>query len=88
MIKFKGRSVMKQHVPKKPIKRGLKVWVRADSDNGFVCEYQVYCGKEKRSETGLESRVVRDLTRTIVRKKTITYTVITFLQAFHFLRIC
>ena len=58
MIKFKGRSAMKQYVPKKPIKRGFKVWVRADCDNGFVCEYQVYCGKEKRSETGLESRVV------------------------------
>ena len=37
---------MIQYVPKKPIKRGFKVWVRADSDNGFVCEYQVYCGKE------------------------------------------
>ena len=58
MIKFKGRSAMKQYVPKKHIKRGFNVWVRADSNNGFVCEYQVYCGKEKRSETGLESRVV------------------------------
>ena len=86
MIKFKGRSVMKQYVPKKPIKRGFKVRVRADSDNGFVCEYQVYCGKEKRSETGLESRVVQDLKALL--EKTITYTVITFLQAFHFLRIC
>ena len=41
---------MKQYVPKKPIKREFKVWVRAESDNMFVCEYQVYYGKEKRSE--------------------------------------
>ena len=73
MIKIKGRSAMKQYAPKDPIKRGFKVWVRADSDNGFVCEYQVYCGKEKRSETGLGSLVVRDLTRTIVRKNHYIY---------------
>ena len=71
--------------PKKPIKRGFKIWVRADSDNGFVYEYQVYCGKEKRSETGLGSQVVRDLKRSIV-EKTITYTVIMFLQALHFFK--
>ena len=68
MIKFKGRSAMKQYVLKKPIKRGFKVWVRADWYNGFVCEYQIYCGKEKRSETGLGSQVVRDLTRSTVGK--------------------
>ena len=51
IIKFKGRSAMKQYFPRKPIKRGFKVWVRADSDNGFVCEYQVYCGKEIRNRT-------------------------------------
>ena len=34
MTKFKGRCTMKQYMPKKPIKRGFKVWVRADAHNG------------------------------------------------------
>ena len=28
MVKFKGRSTMKQYMPQKPIKREYKVWVR------------------------------------------------------------
>lgn len=36
MIGFKGRSSMKQYVPKKPVKRGFKVWVRADAISGYV----------------------------------------------------
>ena len=77
---------MIQYVPKKPIKRGFKVWVRADSDNGFVCEYQVYCRKEIRNRTRVTG--CPRLKKKHCRKKTITYTVITYLQAFHFLRIC
>ena len=42
MIKFKGRSRMKQYLPKK---RGFKVWVRADGVNGYVCEFEVYTGE-------------------------------------------
>ncbi|CAG4951941.1 unnamed protein product [Parnassius apollo] len=30
MIKFKGRSVLKQYLPMKPIKRGYKLWYLAD----------------------------------------------------------
>ena len=33
IIKFQGRSTLKQYVPKKPIKRSIKVWVLADSHN-------------------------------------------------------
>ena len=58
---------MKQYVPKKPIKRGLKVWVRADSMNGYICEFQVYVGKiGNRSENSLGERVVKDLTGSLV----------------------
>ena len=31
MVKFKGRSSIKQYQPLKPIKRGFKIWCRADS---------------------------------------------------------
>ena len=37
IVHFKGRSSLKQYLPMKPTKRGLQVWVRADSSNGFVC---------------------------------------------------
>ena len=67
MIKFKGRSSMKQYMPKKPTKRGFKVWVRADSINGYVCQYEVYTGKQgNNAEVGLGGNVVTRLTRDLV----------------------
>ena len=39
MIKFTGRSSVKQYMPMKPIKCGIKVWVLADSHNGYFCDF-------------------------------------------------
>lgn len=36
MVKFKGRSSMKQYMPLKPIKRGFKVWAMCDSGSGYA----------------------------------------------------
>lgn len=47
MIAFKGRSMLKQYMPNKPIKRGYKVWCLADSTTGFIIGFIVYTGKEK-----------------------------------------
>ena len=55
MTKFQGRSSLKQYMPQKPIKRGIKVWVLAESTNGFFSRLEVYTGKR-----GL-GRVVKDL---------------------------
>ena len=69
MIKFKGRSSMKQYMPKKPIKRGFKVWVRADAENGYISELDVYIGKKgDKIETGLGQSVVEKLTEKLVGK--------------------
>ena len=70
MIPFQGRSTMKQYMPLKPTKRGLKVWVRADSCTGYFCEYDVYTGKgnDDIREFGLGGSVVIKLTRKIVGK--------------------
>ena len=46
MIKFTGRSSLKQYMPMKPVKRGIKVWVLADSHNGYFSKFQVYTGKK------------------------------------------
>ena len=63
MIKFQGRSSLKQYNPMKPIKRGIKVWVLADSHNGYFMRFQVYTGKDgNRVEHGLGERVVKTLT--------------------------
>ena len=66
MIPFKGRSSLKQYVPLKPVKRGFKVWVRADSWNGYFCEFEVYTGKaDTTTDHGLGERVVHKLTSNI-----------------------
>ena len=53
MIPFQGRSSLKQYMPAKPVKRGIKVWCRADSHNGYLCEFQVYTGRSESAEGGL-----------------------------------
>lgn len=66
MVKFKGRNSMKQYNAAKPIKRGYKLWIRAD-ETGYICEFQVYAGKVGNiTEKSLGARVVKDLTREIV----------------------
>ena len=62
MIPFKGRSSLKQYLPKKPVKRGFKVWVLADSKTGYVNNLEVYKGKDgNKCESGLGSKVVKKL---------------------------
>lgn len=52
MVAFKGRSTMKQYMPMKPIKRGFKIWVAADSSTGYMLNFQVYEGKSTNNEEG------------------------------------
>ena len=66
MVRFKGRSSLKQYLPMKPTKRGFKVWVRADSSNGFVCDLDVYTGKDGAVTTNLGAKVVERLSRALV----------------------
>ena len=40
MVAFKG--IMKRYVLKKPVKRGLKIWVCADNHNGYICHFECY----------------------------------------------
>ena len=54
---------MKQYLPLKPVKRGFKVWIIADSANGYFLDLQVYVGsKGEGIEHGLGERVVLRLT--------------------------
>ena len=73
MIKFKGRSAMKQYLPLKPTKRGFKVWVRADSVIGYISDFEVYTGKSDAPEKYLGEKVVKKLTRPLVGGNYHTY---------------
>ena len=33
-------------MPKKPMKQGFKVWVRAGSVNGYISHFEFYTGKQ------------------------------------------
>ena len=69
MVKFQGRSSLKQYLPNKPVKRGFKVWVLGDSRNGYFTDFEVYTGKKgNKSEKQLGKRVVRDLTKCLKGK--------------------
>jgi hypothetical protein len=61
MIKFQGRSTMKQYMPLKPIKRGIKAWILADSQNGYFWKIQIYVGRQENRDVGLGAHVVQTL---------------------------
>ncbi|CAH1990644.1 unnamed protein product [Acanthoscelides obtectus] len=66
MAKFKGRSALKQYMPLKPIKRGIKIWQRCDALTGYVYDLNIYAGKETEQVEGtLGERVVAKLCDTI-----------------------
>ena len=69
MIKYKGRTSLKQYMPMKPIKRGIKMWCRADSSNGYLCEFSICTGKSGQGvEHGLGYSVVSNLFQCIKGK--------------------
>ena len=74
MIKFQGRSFLKQYIPLKPTKRGIKVWIAADSTNGYLSHFEVYTGKKGNTvEQGLGARVVKTLTSDLKGKHHLIY---------------
>ena len=78
MILFKGRHSIKQYNPMKPIKRGYKLWMRADMD-GYITKFDVYQGKvsdaskssaedDESSNFGLGENVVKEMTDDLLNK--------------------
>ena len=51
MVKSKHRSGMRQYMKDKPTKWELKLWVLADSENGYTVDFNVYIGKEAAKDT-------------------------------------
>ena len=69
MVKFKGRSSIKQYQPLIPIKRGFKVCCRANSTNGYIRNFVVYTEKsDDGPTTNLGHKVVMAVCRDIFNK--------------------
>ena len=45
MVKSRHRSGIRQYIKDKPTKWGIKLWVLADSCNGYTCDFTVYIGR-------------------------------------------
>jgi hypothetical protein len=57
--------------PSIPTKYGIKVKIRADSENGYCNEFEIYTGKSGdhvNAKLGLTTRVVLNLTKKIENK--------------------
>uniref|UniRef100_A0A3B3SQ04 PiggyBac transposable element-derived protein domain-containing protein n=1 Tax=Paramormyrops kingsleyae TaxID=1676925 RepID=A0A3B3SQ04_9TELE len=68
MVPFKGRSVLKQYIPKKPYKWGYKIFVLCDT-KGLVHSFDVYAGKSDpppgSADIGASGNVVLKLAQVI-----------------------
>jgi hypothetical protein len=88
IIRFKGRSSIKQYMPLKPIKRGYKVWIRTYS-NGYISQFEIYTVKVGQiTEKCLGSRVVKTQTTDLFGKFHKVYfdNYFTSLPRMHYLR--
>ena len=63
MVKSRHRSGIRQYIKDKPTKWGIKLWVLADSSNGYTIDYNIYIGRAtgQLSEHGLGYDVVMKL---------------------------
>ena len=66
MVKSHHRSGIRQYIKDKPTRWGIKLWVLADSSNGYTVDFNVHIGKaagQRISEFGLGYDVVMTLMR-------------------------
>ncbi|XP_051168423.1 piggyBac transposable element-derived protein 3-like [Leptopilina boulardi] len=71
MLRFYGRSVLKQFIKGKPVRFGIKLWALCSS-NGYLFDFEIYCGKmdnksEKLANCTLGSRVVINMLQVVFR---------------------
>ena len=69
MVKFKGRSRMKQYMKSKPIKWGFKFWFCCSSKSGYLYQMDIYLGRKQTPEfnLGLGEEVVLQLMKDLER---------------------
>ena len=62
MIGFKGIFFLKQYLPGKPTKLGIKAWGVVDSANGYLLKCDIYKKKIRQQDLLLGEQVVLQLT--------------------------
>ena len=62
MIKYKGRSIMRQHIKNKPIKWGFRIRYRCTPKTSLLYDFNIYTGRKETTEFGLSESVVIHLT--------------------------
>ena len=69
MVKFKGRSGMKQYIKSKPIKWGFKFWFRCSSKSVYLYQMDIYLGRKQIPvfNLGTGEEVVLQLTKDLER---------------------
>ncbi|XP_058810121.1 piggyBac transposable element-derived protein 3-like [Phymastichus coffea] len=70
MLKFFGKTVLKQFIKSKPIRFGIKLWALC-SANGYVFDCDIYCGKNSENndflpKCALGSRVVMQMLQNVL----------------------
>lgn len=66
MCKCKARTSLKQFMANKPVKRGVKMWMRCDACSGYIYDFNIYAGKADKAQEGtLGEKVVNTLCSTI-----------------------
>ena len=66
MVKSTHRSCIRQYMKNKPTKWGIKLWVLADSSNGYTIDFNVYIGKSQH-EAHLSHALGYDVIMKLVR---------------------
>ena len=69
MVKFKGRSGMKQYIKSKPMKLGFKFWFLCSSKSGCLYQVDIYLGRKQTPEfnLGLGEKIVLLLLKDLQR---------------------
>ncbi|CAF4020199.1 unnamed protein product [Rotaria sp. Silwood2] len=67
IIPFKGRSIMKQHMPKKPNRWGYKMFLLAGGKSGICYDFIFYTGKGNQQQHGFCTDIVLDVCETVPR---------------------
>ena len=84
MTKFKGRCSFKQYLPMKPVKRGIKLWMRCDPHSGYTYDVNVYTGKNDGDPcSSLGEKVVKTLLSTIPDGDDVTLALDRFFTSVH-----
>lgn len=58
---FRGKCTFRQYIPTKPGKYGIKYWCLADCSSAYLCNVDVYLGKQERRATNVAQTVVTTL---------------------------